>query len=472
MEDNQVINVRYTITFAEEDYQALTEHLFVDRTVERGAYALCRISVSGTETRLLVRTIIPVAAEDIEEATETGMRIHNRSFLRVMKKAAQTNQVFMFIHSHPERYKNHSRQDDEQEADLFKTAYNRIRIAGVHASLVLSSPDKPVARVWLEDGTTCPVDLIRVLGNRFRFYGNLLSDKAADPLPMFFDRQMRAFGEDIQRLLRSLHIGVVGVGGTGSAVSEQLTRLGVGSVTVFDGETFEKTNVNRVYGSSSKSDGKEKVKIVKEHVDFIDVGTNIQAVNKPITFLSTVDPLKSCDIVFGCSDDNWGRSILTQLAIYYHIPVFDMGVKIDSDEGTIKGIQGRVTTVMPGTACLWCRERISAKQVESESLAILDPEKLKALQKEGYADELETNAPAVIPFTTTVAAAAVSEMLHRLTGFMGEERESTEVIILFDQSRIRTNNRATRIGCMCSDAYSIRRGDCNPFLDLTWRNEA
>jgi hypothetical protein len=41
-----------------------------------------------------------------------------------------------------------------------------------------------------------------------------------------FSRQILAFGEEFQRLLKKLHIGIAGLGGTGSAVCEQLVRLG------------------------------------------------------------------------------------------------------------------------------------------------------------------------------------------------------------------------------------------------------
>ena len=75
-----------------------------------------------------------------------------------------------------------------------------------------------------------------------------------------------------------------------------------------------------------------------------------------------LEEFRTCDAIFGCTDDEWGRSLLTRLAIYYAIPVFDMGVKIDSEDGIIRSINGRVTTLLPGTACLYCRGRITAER--------------------------------------------------------------------------------------------------------------
>jgi hypothetical protein len=81
-----------------------------------------------------------------------------------------------------------------------------------------------------------------------------------------------------------------------------------------------------------------------------------------------------------------------------------MGVKINSEEGIIKSIGGRVTTLLPGYACLFCRGRINTKTILHESLAATNPEELQRLIKAGYADELDTPAPAVIAFTSQIAS--------------------------------------------------------------------
>lgn len=460
--------MRYTITFTDHDYTALVEHLFSDNTVERAAYALCRLCSNDNEHRLLVREIIPVACADILEATPISMKISSASFLQAMKKADNTKQLFVFIHSHPTGIERHSEQDDKEESKLFKTAYNAISTKGVHASIVLSSAEKPVGRVWLQDGTIEPVSLIRVIGKRFKFYADL---EDIDSLPIFFDRQIRAFGTDIQRLLQELHIGIVGVGGTGSAIAEQLIRLGIGRLSLSDGQTFEDTNINRVYGSRKGDEGAEKVALIQRMANEIGLSTGIKILNGPITFQSVVQGLKECDIIFGCTDDQWGRSILTRLAVYYQIPVFDMGVKIHSKEGTIKSLQGRVTTLYGKQACLFCRERITSDKVSSESMAALDPDQLEQLQREGYAPELEETAPSVIPFTTSIASMAISEFIHRLTGYMGSERETNEIIVRFDKNEIGRNSRLSKEDCFCGDKRFILRGDTKPLLDLTWRPE-
>lgn len=460
--------MRYTMTFAEHDYSALTEHLLCDSATERAAYLLCGVSSTSEETRLLVREVHPVVDSDVVTASPRHMTIKSVSFMRVMKKADRTKQAFVFVHSHPKGAPHHSEQDDKEESKLFQTAYLRIHGEQTHASVVLTSESDLNGRVWLRDGSKRELDVIRIIGRRFRF----LRPNCDDLKSPLFNRQVQAFGGQLQRELASLRIGIVGTGGTGSAVAEQLMRLGAGHIQLFDGDKLERSNVTRVYGSCICDDQRMKVAILEDLGKRIGLGAEIRSVPRFITYRSAAELLRTCDLVFGCTDDEWGRSILTRLAIYYLIPIFDMGVKISSKEGIVESIQGRVTTLMAGSACLFCRGRINSDRISAEIMQASDPDRASNLRKEGYLPELPGATPAVITFTSAIASSAVTELLHRLTGFMGTERVSTEVIHLFDQSRVRTNSTPSNTDCgICANREKWGRGDCQPFLGMTWRGE-
>lgn len=458
--------MKYSLAILEQDYDAIVNFLFDNAATEKAGYLICKTSLNDDECKLLVREFIPVDQAHVDDSSDRHLIIDSASFLPVMKKASNTKHSFVFLHSHPQDYPKHSPQDDKEEQKLFKTAYIRIK-NGLHASLVFSAKDKVAGRVWLEDGTKVEMDVIKVIGNRFRFIFSQTAEINTD----IFDRQIRAFGIDLQKMLKSMHIGIVGVGGTGSAVAEQLTRLGVGKLTIADGQKFEKSNVNRVYGSNVNDDGLEKVLITKRMSEEIGLETQIVVYDKPITNQSIINNFKNCDVIFSCTDDEWGRSLLNKLAFYYYVPVFDMAVAVDSQDEVIKSIEGRVTTIVPSGGCLVCRERIDSTSILSESLQATNPEELKERIKEGYIPELDDTAPAVIMFTTTIASAAVTELIHRLTGFMGRDRKSNEILYFFDSSRIRTNYAEPKADCVCGDKMYLGRGDTTPLLDTTWRPE-
>jgi len=462
--------MQYTLTFLEDDYTFLINHLLNDRTTEKAAYLLCGISASELETRLLVRQVIPVDSQDIESATAHDLVIRQDSYRRVLKQANESNTCFVLVHSHPDGYVTHSQQDDREEPDLFKAAYSRIHNANViHASVVISDPQKPRGRVWLPNGKTNPISRIRIIGRRFSFLDP--EDEALIEITLF-NRQILAFGDHIQKLLSRLHIGIVGLGGTGSAVCEQLVRLGVGRLTVCDPQAFEATNINRVYGSLTADEGVPKAEIARRSVKDIGIGTKIESIAFGINDLATAKAFKNCDIIFGCTDDEWGRSILTKLAVMYLVPIFDLGVEIDSENKCIKSVRGRVTVLMPGSACLFCRGAITADIIGAEVLHATNPDEYEKRKREGYVPGLPDTAPAVITFTSSVASAAISEMIHRLTGFMGTDHTSTELILRFDELKFSTNSKPAKAGCWCSDAQLRGKGDVDLFLGLTWVKRA
>jgi molybdopterin/thiamine biosynthesis adenylyltransferase/proteasome lid subunit RPN8/RPN11 len=445
------------IVMLDAQLDELRQKLFDRPGVEGAAFLLCGQSVSEDAVKLIVHAVVPIADEDYLRREKYGLTIASPTLTRVAKLARYEGLSVVFAHSHPEGVSDFSEQDNREEAKLLP--FLQARVAGrVHGTLVLTEHHIQ-GRLYMPDQV--PVDEVIAIGGRIRSW----TPKGRNAIEPFFDRQVRAFGQDIQSLLRRLRIGIVGVGGTGSPVAEQLYRLGVGHLRLFDGDRFAETNVNRVYGSSLQDDGKLKVEMAKEHLDRIGLTTTVDIVPQHITNEAAARALRDCDIVFGCTDKELPRTILVQLANRYCIPVFDLGVLIDSRDGCIIGVHGRVTTLMPGEACLFCRGRITAETIRIEALS--DEDRQRQI-RDGYAPELDEPAPAVIAFTSATASAAVMELLHRLTGFMGSERLSSEVLLALDQTRLRTNRIMPRDGCICEDRSFWGRGDVEPFLEMMW----
>jgi molybdopterin/thiamine biosynthesis adenylyltransferase len=309
-----------------------------------------------------------------------------------------------------------------------------------------------------------PLDAVRVLDHRWRL---LLPPAAADTtVDAAFDRQIRAFGPDGQHLLARLRVGVVGAGGTGSAVCEQLLRLGVGDLLVIDPDVIndDGSNVTRVYGSTTNDIGMPKVEIVARTAEQIGFGTKVTPVQRTINDEDAARLLTDCDVVFGCTDDNRGRLTLSRLAVWYLVPVIDMGVKLTSTDGLLNGIEGRVSVIGPETGCLQCRGRINPQALQAEVLEVNERADRVA---EGYAVGLAETDPAVIAFTTGVAAQAVSELLARIFS-LDDEPPSTELLMRFHRRDIRRNTRTGQVGHWCTDQSNIGAGDSTPFLGMTW----
>jgi molybdopterin/thiamine biosynthesis adenylyltransferase len=247
-------------------------------------------------------------------------------------------------------------------------------------------------------------------------------------------------------------------------VTELLIRLGVGEVVVLDDQALAESNVARVYGAGRSAVGRPKVTIAEANARRIGLGTRVTPVPMRVTDRRALRLLRGCDVVFGCTDDHAGRAILSRFAFWYLVPVIDLGLLISSRGGTISGIDGRITTILPGAPCMLCRGAIDPARMRFEAL---QPEERARLAAEGYAPELGDPDPAVVVHTTMVATFAVNELLERLIGFGGAEPPS-ELLIRVHEREISRNRRVSRPGCFCADPDRWALGDDDPALGLSW----
>ena len=91
-----------------------------------------------------------------------------------------------------------------------------------------------------------------------------------------FSRVSLLIGEENLKLLRSKRVALFGVGGVGGYCAEALCRSGVGHITVFDGDTVDKSNLNRQIIATTENIGKDKVEVVKERLKAINPDIDVK----------------------------------------------------------------------------------------------------------------------------------------------------------------------------------------------------
>lgn len=368
------------------------------------------LTVRGSRT-LATRDIIHIAPASYDEQSATGLSIRSTGWVHSLARAERDGLVLVIVHTHPAASATPSSKDDVVAAQLLEVAEARLSRAVIGTLIVGGSPQIPEFTGRLHArGTSDSIDRVRVAGPNLYLIASADSEASRTPHGSF-DRQVRAFGPEGQLALASLRVAVVGVGGTGSAVLQQLARLGVGNILVVDPDRLTSSNVTRVYGSTADDAGLLKVDIAAHEVDRIGLGTVVTAVVGNIVTAGVVAELADRDVVFGCTDDHAGRDVLTRLPALLHLLLIDMGVAISSHDGVVDGVYGRVSVIGPGSACLLCMRDIDPAHLTAAQRPANEAAQLRA---EGYAPELATKDPAVIAYTTLVAANAVSEMLDRV----------------------------------------------------------
>ena len=394
------------------------------------------------------------------------LSIASQGYVPALAEAERIAAIPIWFHTHPSIVGHPTpsmadRKVDQDISDLF-----RLRSGSeLYVTLIASPRDDGITftgEVHFGDGGKASIDRLLRVGDKWQLVNSFNS--AAPQIPAIFDRSVRAFGPDIQQTLGALRVGIVGCGGTGSAVAEQLVRLGVRHLTLMDADTLTESNVTRVYGSTPGAVGQPKTSILKGHLMAIAPDLECNAVTAMVTLEKTARELIPCDVVFGCTDDNAGRLVLSRFSTFLATPVIDCGVLLGGD-GALASINGRVTTLTPGSACLVCRDRIDLGRAATE---LRTPEERIRLENEGYAPVLGGIEPAVVTFTTSIASAAINELLERLIGF-GPSPRPTEVLFRWHEREISTNNAKPRPDHYCNpESQKIGKGDSDPFLEQAW----
>ena len=437
--------------------------------IETACVLLARkVETPRGNVRLLARALHWVPDDAYRRRDATGLSIASHGYIPALGAAEADQSVPIWLHTHPgkessPRPSKHDEIVDEQIADLFRLRagsplYGAVVLARIGGRLCFTG------HIQTENERN-PIDRLWITGRRFAHIQNWLH--AIAPPAEYFDRNIRAFGGEIQHVLGNLQVSVVGCGGTGSAVIEQLVRLGVRHLHLIDPDTLTAGNVTRVYGSYTDSVGKPKVNVIAAHVRRIAPDADIEVTQAKITTEAAARQLLDADVVFGCTDDNAGRLVLSRIASYLLTPVIDCGVLLSSGSGgQLTGIDGRVTVLAPGAACLVCRNRIDLQRAAAE---MLTTDEYRHLAKEGYAPALLDPQPAVVTFTTQVASAAVSELLERLIQY-GPEPAPTEILLRSHEREISTNDQDPRERHYCHPGTNkLGLGLTDPFLEQTWQ---
>jgi proteasome lid subunit RPN8/RPN11 len=429
--------------------------------VEQAAVLL--VGRSADAGRLLLRDIVPVRQQHLRRQTATELTVTSDGYMQALARAEQLGAAALWLHTHPAGKPRPSRRDrlvDRQLAPVFVDRSDQ----PVYGSLQLASSAEGLlfAGRLLEAGRWRPISRLWVVGDRLRLITATDAPHRGDAGDVF-DRQVLAFGPAFQRLIGQLTVSVVGVGGTGSAVAEQLARLGVGRLQLIDDDHVSASNLTRIHEATRADVGRAKVEAVARRLGQLGTGTRVTAVVGRITSEAIARELLGSDVVFGCTDDQGGRAVLSRLAYWYLTPVIDMGFLIDAERQAVRDLTGRVTTMLPGSACLFCRGRIDAHTIRLEAMTPAERERRVA---EGYAPAIGAPAPAVVAFTTLVAALSVSELIERLIGY--DQPPPDELLALVSDRRISRSTTAPDSSHFCGRPDVWGRGDEAILMGRTW----
>jgi molybdopterin/thiamine biosynthesis adenylyltransferase len=462
------------ITIQDKHLHILRAQLLRPDGAEHAAYVLFGVSRIAADPftgehrlRLIIRDILAVEPDEISSSDATHISWRTTRLVRLLGQAAREGYQVGIAHSHPAGPNAFSARDDANEAALVRLAQNRNGTDAILVSLLATGDGALLGRAWTAPDHYVDASCIRTVGPRWHFLRPGSDENPVEHAALA--RQSLALGSAFNRTLKDLRVGVIGAGGTGSPLLQQLARMGVGNIAIFDPDIVEESNLNRLYGATVEDaeHQRKKIDVARREIERMGLGTRVVTYDKWIGAEVCREVLKSMDIICGCTDDHDGRGLINRLAYYYLIPVIDLGLALRVTErgGEARlDADGRVTVLEPGTSCLLCRRVVDPAIAAEEALRRNDPAEYERRKKEAYVRGEGNPAPAVISFTTSVATMAVEEMIQRLQGFRGGDGAIANRVRRFsfvEDVRPGAKQQPCRI---CGSERIYGAGDVEPFL--------
>ena len=174
-----------------------------------------------------------------------------------------------------------------------------------------------------------------------------------------YERNIPALTEAECEILKKKRVLVVGCGGLGGHIIDQLARIGIGSIRVVDGDVFEESNLNRQLLSDVTLLGVSKAKAAAAHIARVNPDITVEAVKEFLTESNAAELVAGCDVVMDALDNIQGRKILAAACTKAGIPYV---------YGAIQGWVAQAGISMPGENLI---EKLFPEEVDIRDKSVL-----------------------------------------------------------------------------------------------------
>ena len=272
-----------------------------------------------------------------------------------------------------------------------------------------------------------------------------------------FDRNVRFFGIEGQKIISKLVICIAGVGGLGSHVIQQLVYLGVSKFILIEPECLDITNLNRYVGATLKDAQDEipKVDLAERVILSVNPDAKITKVTESVISHEAYKYIKQADYLFGCFDDDGARFVMNELCTAYEVPYIDLASDIYTEGDLVYG--GRVVTIVDDSACMLCIGDLNQEEIHK---ALNEPI-VNKLKKELYgvdAELLDEKGPSVVSINGVVASLGVTEFIVCATGIRAPKKY---INYRGDQAKTMVRNERGTKDCFCCSNIRGSREQAN-----------
>lgn len=321
--------------------------------------------INGKTILLTANNYEPVIDEDYIEDSNVGARINSHAIRSAMQRTLDDDCSCFHVHLH-----SHSNNPTPSDIDLASLpdvvlSFSNVNSKQYHGFLILSNNSfycnihKENSRKFIKP------DLISLVGYPMHFH---FLNKSKYKKENSYSKRQTFLGLDSECIFQNVRIGIVGYGGGGSHIGQQLAHIGFKNFTIFDFDKVEDTNLNRLIGAKFRDLEKDtlKVDVAKRTLKAIQPGIKLNCIKE--RWEDRPELLLECDVVIGCVDTYQERNQLEAECRRYLIPYLDIGMDVYSKENQIPYISGQVILSMPGMPCMRCMNYLREDNLSQEAM--------------------------------------------------------------------------------------------------------
>jgi hypothetical protein len=413
---------------------------------------------SKTKGTTLVHCIAYSPVDDahyLDDET-VGARIGPDAITQAMARSLNLSVGQLHVHYHGGRGLPYPSQTDSRELPLLPGSFRNANSAESHGWMILGENDAFASLLLPESANAVsglPVSIVGFptvvnqrghtpnLGNLFpRLIARLKNRRRKE------DRYSRQsfLGGNSEAIIAQTVVGVVGLGGGGSHIVQQLAHLGFKNFVLCDDDVISISNLNRLIGGTRVDVRAKRLKTVIAERAIRRLHKNAGIICPGVKWEESVEDLIGCDLIVGCVDKFSTRRDMEAFCRRHIIPYLDVGMDVHELANGQFEIDGQVILSMPGKPCMHCMGFLN------ENALALEAAKYDAAGAQ----------PQVVWSNGLLCSAAVGVVVDLLTDWSRTLREPVYLAFKGSSLSLSTDNRMTALrGVTCRHYPLSKAGD-------------
>lgn len=274
-----------------------------------------------------------------------------------------------------------------------------------------------------------------------------------------FGRQELLFGEQGQAKIRETSVAIVGVGGLGTRVLQDLAFLGVRRFVLVEPGELKASSRNRYIGfrHGDPIPGTPKLRIAERLVRDLEPEAEFDLLSVAFPSVRALAVLASVDVVFGCVDKEGVRFKINEACARLGKRYIDTATEVHpAGEGPI-GYGGRVFVRWQPVGCLVCCDVLDMKEVGWDLASPEERASREAVYGVGT-EGVNGSGPSVVTLNGVISSIATTEFMVGVTGLRQPNRLTT---YYGEKGRLTLSSDQPRAGCFT----------CTTASPLSWRHD-